>query len=111
MFIIGLLITCFSAPVAISMLSALDKMSSVSRLRWLGIGLSKSDVEMVSIIAVVAAAIGICLMVFGIISRRNKAALRALENHSEKTFCPVCRVDTVSSNGVCPICSSKLEKR
>lgn len=104
MFIIGLALTCFSAPIAISMFSN-------PGAYYYAYGLSESDIAPIAIISSIAAMIGICLMIFGLISRKNKAALIAVENHSKMTFCPKCNVNVVSSNGLCPICGGKLEKR
>ncbi len=111
MFIIGLMLTLFSLTVAINLFQALEKVRNHPYLYRLANGLTESQVETYAIIAVIAACIGICLMIFGWLKRRNKAKLTAIENRAKPTYCPNCKVNISTEGEQCPICGTKLERR
>lgn len=97
--------------VAINLFQALDKVRNYPYLYQLTNGLTESQVETYAIIAVIATCIGICLMIFGWMKRRNMAKLTTIENRAKPTYCPNCRVNISTEGDQCPICGTKLERR
>lgn len=109
MFLLGLLLTCFSVPIGINMIYSLYLVSENPYSYRFTNGFSEESVAFIAVLAFSAAIIGICLMVFGIIKRRNKAALDSIKNYKKADFCKKCNLNVSSSNGHCPICGDKLE--
>ncbi len=111
MFIIGLSLTCFSVPFAIYMLDILNKTNSNPYKYQLANGITESTVENLVVLSIVMACVGVCLMIFGWVNRRNKAALNSIENHSKSNYCPNCNLNISGSSNKCPICGNKLNVR
>ncbi len=111
MFIIGLSLTLFSIPAAIALFNILGKLRDHPYSYRLVNGLTEGNIETFAVIAVITACVGIILMIFGWMKRKNKAALTAIENQAKPDFCPKCKVNISAKGDHCPICGSKLEER
>lgn len=107
MFLTGLIMTCLGAPISIGGLRVLYMLDSNPRARLRG-GLTEESLFVVSIIGILLAVIGIILMIFGIVRRKNKALSDSIHNAGKLEYCPHCKTNVSSQNGVCPICKRKI---
>lgn len=96
MFLAGLSMISIAAPIAIYLYA---------------FGSNDDSTGVMFLICCLVAIAGAVLMVFGKMSQRNAAALKSIENNTKADFCPKCNVNVSAKNGLCPICSTKLEKR
>ncbi len=111
MFIIGLCITVFALPLAVSMFRNLYLVSKYPSEYFLINGLSESDVAVMAIVFTVLTAVGIVLMLFGWIKRRNKAALDSIINAEKQNYCTNCNVNITAESTNCPICGKSLNNK
>lgn len=96
MFLAGLSMVSLATPIAIFLYL---------------FGSNDDSTGVMFLICCLVAIAGAVLMVFGKMSQRNTAALKSIENNTKTDFCPNCKVNVSAQNGLCPICSTKLEKR
>lgn len=107
MFIIGLIMTIWGGIISIKGIKTLMLLESNNAYRLAG-GITEEQLAMSSIIWFIVAVIGIVLIIFSVIKRRNKAALDSLENSAQNTYCSDCRLNVTSKEGKCPICGKQL---
>lgn len=96
MFLAGLTMLCFSAPIA---------------FYCYVYGSTDESTGIIFMIACLVALAGAVMMVFGRMKQKNSAALKSIENNTKADFCPKCNVNVSSQNGHCPLCRNELEKR
>ncbi len=111
MFIIGLCLTAFTLPMAISMMRNLYLVSEHPYTYRLSYGLSEEDVATMAILFFVLAIIGIALMIFGWIKKRNKAALDSIVNAGKQNYCSNCNINVSEQDTNCPVCGKLLKDK
>lgn len=111
MFIIGLFLTAFSLPMAIVMMRNLYLVISHPNTYRLADGLSEEIVIIIAILCFVLAIIGIVLMVFGWLKRKNQATLDSIANAKKQNYCSHCNINVSEQNVNCPICGKSLKNK
>ena len=111
MFIIGLCLTTFGLPMAISMMRNLYLISKYPYTYRPSNGLSEEDIAIMAIFLSILAAIGIMLMIFGWIKRRNKSTLDSIVNAENQNYCSHCHINVSKQNTNCPICGKSLKNK
>lgn len=107
MFIAGLAMTLIGLPLGIKWLLLIKELDE-NPFYSLSNGMSEDGLAAMTIIAFICGIVGIVLMVFGIMKRRNAAAMNSIIYTGRKNYCPHCRVNVSSNDGVCPICKNKI---
>lgn len=111
MFIIGLCIAIFSLPLAISMIRILYLISEHPYTYRLANGMSEEAVAFMAILFAALAAIGIVLMIFGWLKRRNKATLDSIVNAGSQNYCSTCNINVSDQCTNCPVCGKALQSK
>ena len=111
MFIIGLCLTVFTLPMAIIMMRNLSLISEHPYTYRLSNGLSEEDVAIMAILFVVLAIIGIVLMIFGWMKRRNKATLDSIVHAENQNYCSHCNINVSEQEIKCPVCGKPLKMK
>ena len=112
MFLIGLFLVSFSLPFAIIMFSNYNKVASNSGYRFIN-GFSEESVMAIVVISLIVVAIGIILMIYGWLKRKDEARQKTIQNKSQQNksnFCRMCKVNVSTSTGKCPICGNDLKE-
>lgn len=107
MFLAGLAMALIGFPLGIKWLLLLKKLDENPFLS-LSNGMSEEQLAAMTIVALICGVIGIVLMVFGFMKRRNTSAMNNIINTGKKTYCLHCGVNVSSEDGICPICKNKL---
>ncbi len=108
MFIIGLCLVAFALPLAISMMRNLYLVSEHPDAYYFSNGLSEKDVAIMAVLFSIVAIIGIVLMIFGWIKRRNESALASIVNAQNHNYCSRCNINVSKQSINCPICGKSL---
>ena len=108
MFIVGLCLTAFTLPMAINMMRNLYLVSEHPYAYRLSNGLSEEDVAIITVILFVLAIIGIVLMFFGWMKRRNQATLDSIVNCEKQNYCSHCNINISEQDTHCPVCGQSL---
>ncbi len=111
MFIIGLCLTVFTLPMAISMMRNLYLVSEHPYTYHLSNGLSEDSVAIMAILFFTLAIIGIILMFFGWMKRRNKATLDSIVNAENQNYCSHCNINVSDQDINCPVCGKSLKNK
>lgn len=111
MFIIGLFLTCFSLPLAISMIRNLYLVSKYPYTYHFVNGFTEENVAMMAILFTILALTGIVLMIYGWMKRRKKAALDSIANIENQNFCDNCQINVSGQLSNCPICGKALQNK
>lgn len=108
MFIIGLLLTAFSTPIAIGFIKACYLLSEHPYQYRLANGMSEGNLAALTILFTVAALAGLVLMLFGWAKRRNKATMDSITNTDNQNYCSTCNINVANTCTKCPICGKPL---
>lgn len=108
MFIIGLLITALSVPIAIGFIRACYLLSEYPYQYRLASGMSEESLAILTILFVVVALTGLVLMFFGWAKRRNKATMDSINNTDNQNYCSTCNINVANTCTKCPICGKPL---
>lgn len=111
MFLIGLCIASFALPFAVSMFRNLYLLSEYPSMYVTVNGFTENDIATMAVIFAVMAVIGIVLMIFGLIKRRNKAALDSIINDGKQNYCSNCNINVAADAVKCPVCGKSLNNK
>ncbi len=107
LFLIGLFMTCSGVPISIWAIRILYVLNTNSYARLRG-GLTEDDILAIAMIGVLLAVIGIALMIFGKMKRKNTEISDSIINSGSLNYCPRCNANVNSRDGKCPICNQKI---
>lgn len=107
MFLIGLFMACFGIPISVWAFRILYILDNNIYARLSG-GLTEENIATIAFIGVLLAVIGIILMIFGKMKRKNKEISDSIINSRKLDYCKNCRTNVESKEGICPICNQKI---
>lgn len=99
--------TCFGVPVFIWAARILYILDHNSRARLSG-SLTEENIFIIAIIGLLLAVIGILLVIFAKVKRKNKEFYDSIENSTKQNYCTHCHTNVNAKNGICPICNRKI---
>ena len=98
---------CFGIPMSAWALRILYILDNTPYVRLNG-GLTEDNIGAVAIVGVLLAVVGIVLIIFGKMKRKNKEISDSIENSGKLNYCGHCRTNVNSTGGRCPICNQKI---
>lgn len=107
MFLVGLFMTCFGIPVTIWAARILYILENHSNARLTG-GLTEENIIAVAVIGLLMTVVGIFLMIFGKMKRKNQAISDSISNSGKLQYCTHCQTNVNPAEGKCPICNQKM---
>lgn len=110
MFLLGLCLTVFGAPLAVTMMRNLYLVSEYPYLYHYTNGFSEESVATMAILFSFVAIAGIVLMIVGWTRRRNKAALKSIINAEAQNYCGACHINVAAQYTHCPVCGRPLKR-
>jgi len=111
MFLIGLFLTCFSLPLAISMIRNLYLVGKYPYKYYFVNGFTVETVTAMAVFFTILALTGIVLMIYSWIKRRKKAALDSIANIKKQNFCDHCQINVSEKLSNCPVCGKTLHNK
>ena len=91
------------------MIKTLDLIDKHPYTYRLANGLTEETVEVLAVLFPILAIVGIVLMVFGWVKRRNKASLDSIVNVEKQNYCENCKINVSEQHSSCPICGKTLK--
>ena len=107
MIVAGLCIVAFSLAIVVVMFRNLYLLENNFYYRMSN-GLSEEGVAIIAIVFSLLTILGLVLMFFGWLKRRNKVVLDSIMNSTTEKFCRQCNVNVSKDSEYCPICGRKL---
>ena len=111
MFIIGIVLICFFLPLTISMIRSAYLISEYPNTYHLINSLTEETFIVITVLFFILVLIGIFLVVFGWLKKRNKDALNSIVNSENQNFCNNCKINVSDKYLNCPICGKALKKK
>ena len=111
MFLIGLFIIAFALPLAITTLRNLYMVISHPLTYSFAAGMTATDVTMLAALYLALVGVGIVLMVFGWMRRKNKVALDSIKNCTKQNYCNHCNINVSDQSTICPVCGKILKDK